>query len=191
MRSERQEAGFTLVELLVAILIFGAVSSTVYIVVLSGVRGSDTARTVADISEEARLGLNRMIRDTREAERLTAVDAAAYTIRVDFNRDGDTTDSDEEETFVFDGDNALITLNGEVLVREVHQIGVEAVFSYSSNSLEYDTNQDGVASRAEVIAAEGAGQEFPFLTNVSYAIEVGDGDQATQFRSEAQMRNRR
>jgi prepilin-type N-terminal cleavage/methylation domain-containing protein len=191
MSSERQEAGFTLVELLVAILIFGAVSSTVYIVVLSSVRGSDTARTVADISEEARLGLNRMIRDTREAERLTSVDAASYTIRVDFNRDGDTTDADEEETFLFDGDGGLITLNGEVLVRDVHQIGTEAVFSYTSNSLEYDTNQDGVASRAEVVAAEGAGQELPFLTNVSYDIEVGEDDQATQFRSEAQLRNRR
>jgi prepilin-type N-terminal cleavage/methylation domain-containing protein len=191
MSPERQEAGFTLVELLVAILIFGVISTSIYLVVLSSVRGSDTARTVADISEEARLGLNRMIRDTREAERLTSVDAASYTIRVDFNRDGDTTDADEEETFLFDGDDEVITLNGEELVRDVHQIGTEAVFSYTSNSLEYDTNQDGVASRAEVIAAEGAGQEFPFLTNVSYSIEVGEGDQATQFRSEAQLRNRR
>jgi prepilin-type N-terminal cleavage/methylation domain-containing protein len=191
MRGESSEAGFTLVELLVAMLIFGFISTSIYLVVYSGVRSSETARTVADISEEARLGLNRMIRDTREAERLTAAAADSYTIHVDFNRDGDTTDADEQETFAFDAGNELITLNGEVLVRDIHQIGTDATFSYLSNSLEYDTDQDGEATRAEVIAAKGAGQELPFLTNVSFALEVGEGDQATHFRSEAQLRNRR
>jgi prepilin-type N-terminal cleavage/methylation domain-containing protein len=191
MRRESKEAGFTLVELLVAMLIFAFISTSIYLVVYSGVRSSETARTVADISGEARLGLNRLIRDTREAERLTAADASSYTIFIDFNRDGDTTDTDEQETFAFDAGNELITLNGEVLARDIHQIGTEPAFSYSSNSLEYDTDQDGEATRAEVIAAKGAGQEFPFLTNVSFALEVGEGDQATHFRSEAQLRNRR
>src|ERR687892_2087335 len=66
------EGGFTLVELLVVILIFAAISTSLYLAVFSGVRGGNTARNVVQISEEARLGLNRMIRDTREAKDLVA-----------------------------------------------------------------------------------------------------------------------
>ena len=192
-RPARNEEGFTLVELLVSIFIFAVLSTSFFLVMLGGTRGSEITREVVSISEEARLGLNRMVRDTREAQRLTAVGPDSYTILVDFNRDGDVVDADEEETFEFvDG---TITLNDEVLVRGVAAIGAEPVFSFSSNNLEdYDgstgDDPDGIATLEEVQFVEGA-DVFPALTQVAFAIEVNSENRESEFRTEAQLRNRR
>lgn len=192
---DRSESGFTLVEILVAFALFSILSISFYAVVFSAVRGSGTSRSVARVSEEARLGLNRMVRDTREAERIVDQDISggveSYSIRVDFNRDGDSADAGETEEFIFTESTEEITLNGDVLVRGVEKINAGTpVFSFSSNLLEYDTNADGVASLSEVSTAEG-GDVYPYLSNVTFALAVTDGDQRTTFRTEAQLRNRR
>ena len=83
------ESGYSLIEIFVALVVFGAISIGFYQVLISGVRGSETTRTVAEISEEARAGLNRMIRDLREADSLDAASATSFTIWVDY--DGDNT----------------------------------------------------------------------------------------------------
>lgn len=191
---ERSESGFTLVEVLVAFAMFSVLSISFYAVVFGAVRGSGTSRSVAKVSEEARLGLNRMVRDTREAERIVDLDitaaSASYSIRVDFNRDRDSSDAGEEEEFVYTAATEEITLNGDVLVRGVEKIPGTEIFSFSSNLLEYDANGDGVATYDEVFAAEG-GDVFPYLSNVTFAIAVTEDDQRTNFRTEAQLRNRR
>lgn len=198
--SVRSQSGFTLVEVLVAFALFSVLSISFYAVVFGAVRGSGTTRSVARISEEARLGLNRMVRDTREAERIVNVDpppgTESYSIRVDFNRDGDTSDSGETEEFVFAQSTREITLNGDVLVRGVERVPGSEIFSFSSNLLEYDTGGgggvagDGVATFEEV-SAETGGDVFPYLTNVAFALRVVDDDRSTDFRTEAQLRNRR
>jgi prepilin-type N-terminal cleavage/methylation domain-containing protein len=213
------EEGFTLVELLVVILIFGVISTSLYFAVFSGVRGGKTARNVVQVSEEARLGLNRMIRDTREAEDVVAADADSYEIGIDFNLDGDTDDEGERETFTFDSDTERILLTANVpdganptttepLVVGVSDLAGTNMFTYSSNQLEYDYDpEDGVASCAEiddppfgVTGGNGdnvcGAEELPFVTNVSYALRVSSGDarsgvRATEFFAEAQLRNRR
>ena len=213
------EGGFTLVELLVVTLILAAISTSLYLAVFSGVRGGNTARNVVQISEEARLGLNRMIRDTREAEDLVAADADSYEIGIDFNLDGDTDDGGEQETFTFDPDTQRILLTANVpdganpTTTEPLVVGVSALagtnmFSYSSNQLEYDQPpEDGIASCAEIDdppfgVSGGNGdnvcgvEELPFVSNVSYALQVSSGDdrsgvRTTEFFAEAQLRNRR
>lgn len=191
MTNVRSEDGFTLVELLVALSLFAILSTSFFFVMLGGVGGSETTQQVADISEEARLGLNRMIRDTREAQRLTAASPTSYTILVDFNRDGDVVDAGEQETFRFTA--GTITLNGEVLVRGIEQVGAESVFSFSSNNLEdYDVNRNGIATMAEVQSVENdANAVLPAITTVAFSIGVNSGDRETNFRTEAQLRNRR
>jgi prepilin-type N-terminal cleavage/methylation domain-containing protein len=213
------EGGFTLVELLVVILIFAAISTSLYLAVFSGVRGGNTADNVVQISEEARLGLNRMIRDTREAKDLVAADADSYEIGIDFNLDGDTLDEGEQETFTFDPgtERILLTANipdganpttTEPLVVGVSDVAGTNMFSYSSNQLEFDYDpEDGVASCAEIDdppfgVSGGNGdnvcgaEELPFISNVSYALQVSSGDagsgvRTTEFFAEAQLRNRR
>lgn len=189
--------GFTLIEILVGVALFSVLSVGFYSVLLAGVRGSETTQSIADISEEARLGLNRMVRDTRQATEITAAsaDGTAYTIRVDFNRDGDTDDAGERERFSYAAGEIL--LEGEVLVTGVSPIGGEPVFDFSTNLLEYDLNGDGVATWEEVDEVEDGdandldAPELEVLSNVQFTVRVSDEDRATNFRAEAQLRNRR
>lgn len=201
-----QEEGFTLVELLVAVFIFGVISTVFYSVMFSGVRGGTVTEASVDVSAEARLGLNRMVRDVREATSLQEpFNATRFSIAVDFSipSDGDTTDPGEVETFTFvpgareirlttdvNGDGDVIDAGeNEVLIEGVTRIGTRDVFSYWSNYLEFDANGDGIATCLEVndpppgkSGGNGTGGcdagEIPFLTNVGFTFRVtsGDGD---------------
>src|ERR671919_2636845 len=135
----RDERGFTLVELMVAVMLFAIIVTTLYSLVFSGVGGSETTRKVVRISEEARLGFARMVRDAREADSIQSATATSLTVRIDFNADGDTGDVDEVETFAFQTATGQVTLNGELLMEGVEQVGITDPFSYSSNQLDFDS----------------------------------------------------
>jgi prepilin-type N-terminal cleavage/methylation domain-containing protein len=210
------EDGFTLVELLVGVVMLGVVSLAFYQVMIASSRSADTARAVTKVSEEARLGFGRMVRDTREGRRLVEADDVHYKVEVDFNGDGaiepeGTTNSDgdfEVLTFVFDDTANTVTLNGDVLMRRVQCAEVSGscrpFFTYSSNRLEYDWNNNGVTSWQELDAAPSHGvigvgngdgslnaAELPFVSNVGYELRVVERDSFTEFVAEAQLRNLR
>ena len=155
----KKEQGFTVLELLVAMTMFAIVSVSMYQLLFGARGGATTVRSVTEISEEARLGLNRMIRDTRQAAEfeetafLPGPTPTSYSIRVDL--DGDNTISNpnpqgdyETETFTYNAAAGTITLRGGnspgnfspqyVLISGVNQVGTQPIFSYSSNHLEYD-----------------------------------------------------
>ena len=203
------ESGFTLVELLVTMLIFAVVSVGFYSVMFAVVRGSDDARSVAAVSEEARMGLNRMVRDTREGSELLAASANSFTVRVDFENDGL---GPQDLTFTKVGDE--IRLNGEELVDGIDCLRVDDkpanpcqqdVFHYTSDRLQYDWDMDGVTTWQELDDSAsddhgvvGVGNddeqlnvELEFLSNVTFAMSVSDGDALSRFIAEAQLRNRR
>ena len=207
--------GFTLVELLVTTLLLSIVLAAFYQVLFSGMRGSQTSQSVVDISQEARQGLNRMIRDTREAMFILGptdtepVTDRVFRIKIDFDGDGSFDNPNsagdyEIETFRFDPAQGVITLNGETLVTGVEQIPGRGVFSYSSNQLAYDWDGNGVTTAAELDAGpsngvtdigNGDGQvnspELQYLSNVGFALRLTDGGRSTDFFAEAQLRNRR
>ena len=83
-----QEEGFSLVEVMIGMLLLSILSIGFYQVMFSTVRGSNSAADVAQSAEEARLGFNRMIRDTREATHLVSASGTDYRIWVDFDGDG-------------------------------------------------------------------------------------------------------
>lgn len=214
-RASRQD-GYTLVELLVAMMIFGAVSAGLFGVMFSATRSSEHTRRIAGVSEQARLGLNRMVRDTREGSAIDSVsaDRNSFEVHVDFdgnnvitplpnaNSIGDL----EELTYTFDPASKTLRLNGEILVKGVECARDSAgncvpAFSFGSNRLEFDTNKDGVTSWQELDAApatygvgNGDGQlnwELPLISNVSFALRVQDGNAKQDFYAEAQLRNQR
>lgn len=210
----KRESGFTIVELLVGIFILSTVSLGFYQVMLASTRGSETARSVVRISEEARLGLNRMVRDTREADFIAAEPqptATSFTVKINFNGDKTADGTDiyqnpnaqgdyEILTFSYDATAKTIGLNGEVLMRGVEQVDGKDVFSYSSNFLEYDSNGDGVTSWQELDVAPGVvgnGNgvfdigETPYLSNVTFAFRVRSADRVSEFYAEVQLRNMR
>ncbi|HEV2754521.1 MAG TPA: prepilin-type N-terminal cleavage/methylation domain-containing protein [Actinomycetota bacterium] len=178
MTEHRPEGGFSLVEILVALAIFATVSAAFMSVMLSGARSSDTTRDNVRVAEEARLGINRMVRDTREAGWIAlpstgpADSFPSFTVKVDFNGDGtysnpagptvDTVANYEVVTYAYDdaGDRITLTAQGfptETLVKGVDCVRpvnggacTNEVFSFTSNRLEYDWDGNGVTTLAEI-----------------------------------------
>ena len=205
--SLRNERGFTMVEVLTAMAIFAVVSVSFYQVMFSVVRGSDDAQSVARVSEEARMGFNRMVRDTREGQELTAANPESFTVKVDYENDNL---GPQFLTFEKDGDRIL--LNDEVLMEGVDCLRPENggacqqdIFRYTSNRLEYDWNKDGITTWEELDESADASHgvvgvgnnddvlndELAFVTDVTFAVDVSAGDASGRMYAEAQLRNRR
>jgi prepilin-type N-terminal cleavage/methylation domain-containing protein len=213
----RRQEGFTLIELLVGILLLGIVSIGFYTVLFATARSGDTSRAVTKVSEEARLGFGRMVRDTRQGRGVVAASATSYTVEVDFDGDGliesagvQNSQGDYEVlTFSFNEAADTISLNGEILMRRVECVEVsdvcKPVFNYASNRLEYDWSpKDGIAAWEELDAAPvhgviGVGNnngtldsaELPFISTVTYELMVVEKESSTEFITEAQLRNLR
>lgn len=209
--TDRREHGFTLIEILVAISLLSVVLVGFYSVMLSVVRGSQTAESVVRISEEARAGFNRIIRDTREAEAITIARPNELGIQTDFNDDGliqSPNLSGDYENLIFRRQGGRITIrtstNGppSTLIQGVEPLaGATGVFSYSSNLLEFDANDDGIATCIELSqsGATGVGDgdatcdesEHAFISSIDFAFQVVDGEQSSVFHAQAQLRNSR
>ncbi len=204
-----RENGYTLVEVLFAFLLLSVVSSGFYVLLFSQQRAGTVARSIANISEETRLGFARMVRDTREGDVLTAASATSYQVKVNF--DGDTyyempnqNGDDEILTYSYDAAAGTISVNGNLLMKGVSPIPGKDLFSYSSNNLEYDWDNDGTTTWQDLDAAASRGvtgvgsnpsngtldAEIPQLTTVHFAIRVSDSGRSEDFTSTSQMRNR-
>lgn len=95
----RDDSGFTLIEMLVAMVILGALGSVFLMTVIGAETSAKNSSSEQDLNEEARLALNRMARELRQANALTTVlnpDGSSYsssaitavTFTADFNGDG-------------------------------------------------------------------------------------------------------
>ena len=184
MTGRRDESGFSLVELMVAILLLSILSVGFYQVMFSAVRGSQDASDIAEVAEEARLGFNRMIRDTRETTELISASGSTYRIWTDYNRNKVVDENDYEHLeYAYNADDELLTLTAlaapsdnidpvtftgteptltgtstETLAAHVQLLGTRPVFSYASNFLQYDTAPvDGEVSATELDTAAGLG----------------------------------
>lgn len=201
----RSEDGYTIIEILVAMSVFAVISIGFYSVMLAGTRSSRTSESVARVSEEARLGLNRMIRDTREGQLFSNLDPDRFHVAIDFDGDGNSAenpngDGDYENLeYRFVGDE--ITLNGETLVAGVSQVTTCAtppcpVFTYTSNDLRYDMDGDGITTRDDLLVAQANGFDVnpddpEIYSNVQFAFRVTVEDRSMDFQGQAQLRNRR
>lgn len=211
-----EEAGFTLIEILVTMLLFSIASTAFYQVVFSGNRGARTATSVARVSDEARAGLNRMIRDTRQARAIIAATDVGYAIEVDFDGNesitsvGTTNASGDYEKLSFvvvsgklyieacDASNLDCGNQKSVLVDGVSQVGTTPYFSYASNRLEYDCNYNGQASKSEletgtcyVPGGLTLAITLSLLTDIDYSFGVTSGNRSSNFLAHAEIRNLR
>ncbi|HWL65003.1 MAG TPA: prepilin-type N-terminal cleavage/methylation domain-containing protein [Actinomycetota bacterium] len=216
MNRVRAEAGYTLIEVLIALTVFSIISVGFYQVMVQSVRGSEQSRDVAEISEEARAGFNRMLRDIREADSLDAASSTSFQLWVDYDADSARDyASDEVVVYTFDESAGTVTLasldsGGSVQTSATLMDGVENdasdtdVFRYTSNRLEYDWSPvDGVTTWEEIDTPQsgvnGIGDrdgtldvaELSYLSNIIIKFNVQVGDSQTEFLGEGQLRNRR
>jgi type II secretory pathway pseudopilin PulG len=98
-RLREEETGLTLVEMLVVLIMLGILGSLFTSVALSSTRSAKNTQQQTDINEEARLAINRMARELRQATAITAVlnpdgstfnpaAVTAITFKADFDGDG-------------------------------------------------------------------------------------------------------
>lgn len=137
VRARDASRGFTLVEFLIAAGLFLGLAAVLFTTVISGATQARNGRQYNDLNEEARLMLNRMSRELREAQAINAVTnpghavsstgAALYpsyyaanangdasvTFEVDFNGNGTiepTAPDPEELTYKYDRANRRVLL---------------------------------------------------------------------------------
>jgi len=115
--TENRELGFTLIELLIAmalaLIIIGALSSAFVI----QRKAYDTQEQISEMNQSARAALGMMSGEIKMAgynpSGATFVpvpyNASQLQIRADLNGDGDTLDTDEDITYIYDSTNKKIT----------------------------------------------------------------------------------
>lgn len=159
----RDSAGYTLVEMLVALVIFSVLGGIVMSTVLAARTTTDNTRLTSDLNEEARVALNRISRELRQAVALTDVQAAggsavtaaapaaarSFTFRADFDGDGviEPTATDPEElTYSWNGSQLLLSaadVSGTVVTSPVLAAHVTAfAIEFRSSLWQYDC--DGI-----------------------------------------------
>ena len=171
----REDDGFTLVEMLIAMLMFGVLMAIVGTAVVTAAKSSSSNRQYNDLNAEARTALNRMTRELRQAQAIVAVtnpygsSATAYnatqptslTFDVDFNGNGviepDIADP-EELTYTYTPATQRLTLTAAgqstpVLAANVTGFRL-SFFSrvYRLGAYNLDTNSDGIISWEELDA---------------------------------------
>lgn len=208
-----RDAGFTLVELLVAMALFAVLGTLLLGFALSSAGVTDRVGATTDATSEARLALQRMSRELRQAQDLSGavVDSrgrvTALTLRVDFDGDG-VIDSDAADpevlTYRYDAAGQRLTLtandaDGTSITRPVLAGRVTSLdIGLRSSLWVYDSDGDGATTWQELDASSlgnrnGApdGAEIGLVDLVQVTLTVTDGETTEQFTVRAQMRNRR
>lgn len=208
------ERGFTLAEMLLAMLIFSVLGAVLFSTLVASTRSVNTTRRTTALTEEARIALNRMARELREAQAITAVSAPnpsySLTFEVDFNGNGtiEPTAVDAEVlTYSYDGDAKQIRLTAAtpsggtttlpILASDVYDFAVD----YRSREYAYDANGDGITTWQELDrppASGGVGDGSGTLTtpelqrvdSVVISFRVFQGRESQYYRTQVDLRNR-
>lgn len=214
-RVTRGEGGFTLVELLVASTLFLLIASLMFTIVGVGARTMKNAKLYNDLNEEARVVINRMSRELREAKHITAVtnpggtgfsatSNSSFTFEVDFNGvNGIEPTAADPERLTYQYNYAArkleLVVDGveyPVLAANVTAFKLEYT---SSAAYKYDSNQDGTTTWMELDAdatgtvGNGNGlldMELTQIDSVTISLTVLTAPHQQEYRTTIDMRNR-
>lgn len=207
-----RDQGLGLVEVIVAMGLFGVLTTVLLGFALGTGRVAEDTRMLSGVNEESRLAMERFARELRQAREITAYTRpsptdpeVAFTFWTDFDSDGamDLGVTDPEVlTYRWNPDNYRLTLTANdadgsavtrpVLAANVSQFDIEL---YSSN-WEYDANSDGMTSWLELDAAVGGNDQTPqpadlqYVDLVTVTMTVLDGPHRQTYRTEVDLRNR-
>jgi prepilin-type N-terminal cleavage/methylation domain-containing protein len=197
--SEGGSGGYTLVEMLVALSIFSVLGAMIMSTVLTARSTTDNTRLTSDLNEEARVALNRISRELRQAVALSDVKASgggavvaanpaaatSFTFTADFDGDGviEPTATDPEElTYSWNGSQLLLTaadVSGNVVTSPVLAAHVTSfAIEFRSSLWQYDcdglngtlwTELDKFQAAGCVPASAGVGDNSGTLTATELA----------------------
>jgi prepilin-type N-terminal cleavage/methylation domain-containing protein len=209
-----KDAGFSLVELLVAMGLFGVLGSLLLGLALSTGNVTENVRALSNINEESRLAVERLSRELRQATQVTAVslpststDRTALTFWTDFDGNGaqDLNAADPEIlTYEWDPqtDRLSLTVNdasGTSITRPLLAANVSALtLDLRSSEWRLDADGDGRTTWQEldVPAAGGNGNGVPDgpelleLDLIGVTMTVLDGARAQTYTTRVDLRNR-
>jgi prepilin-type N-terminal cleavage/methylation domain-containing protein len=190
-RAASGDRGFTLVELLVAMSLFLVLSGIVLSAVVTLAKGLDQTRVSSDVTAEARVALERIAREVRQANALANPTSSSVTVKVDFDGDGTIGGSladPEIVTYAFDAGTNSISMTADdgsggtatqaLLAGQVTSLA----FTYTSSNWAKDANGDGTVTLAE------AGPDGPDQVGISLVVQR-DG-RVENFKSHVTLRNR-
>lgn len=209
-----KDAGLSLVEVLVAMGLFGMVGTLLLGLAVSTSRVTQDVRTLTNVNEESRLAMERITRELRQANRITdvrlpasATDTTAITFWTDFNGNGaqDLNAADPEVmTYRWNPVTSRLTLtvndaSGTATTRPVLAATVSSfVLRLRSSQWQHDSDGDGETTWQELDAvaaggnANGApdGTELDNLDLVGLDMTVLDGARAQTYSTRVDLRNR-
>ena len=210
--ASHHDRGVSLVEVLVAIGLFGVLGTLLLGVALSTAKVTNDNRQVATIGEESRAGMERMSRELRQTARLTSVnlpqatnDSTRFTLWADFNGnkciDAQGTDP-EELTYVWNPTTRRLTLTATVAGTTYTERLLAAtvsrfVLELDSSAWQYDENQDGTTTWREIdsspIGDRNPGAftdaELQRIDLVELSLTATDGTHKLDYTTRVNLRN--
>jgi prepilin-type N-terminal cleavage/methylation domain-containing protein len=216
-RERRSDEGFTLVELSISMLLFGVLGAVLLTTLIASKNAVATSRENHDLNEEARVALNRMSRELRQADAIVSVNgstgATGLTFSVDFNGNGviDASAADPEViTYEWDGSKILLTANDTSGTPVTQPILAGKVSSFSLDYFSSDyrrdcaSPKDGRTSWRELddftttCAARGSSghvndsldaSEIADIDTITIAFTVLEGARRQDYRTQVDLRN--
>ena len=212
-RPRRPDAGFTLVELLVAMGLFGILASILLGLAISSSGVADDTRQLATVGDESRLGMERMTRELREAAKLADVvlptgagnGPTRFTLWADFDGNGCINPGaadPEEVTYIWNPSTRYLTLSAVIDgVANSKRLLATTVSSFSlrlsSSSWQYDADQNGTTTWQEIDASSIGDRnpgnftsaELERIDLVGLSITATDGSHDVEFATDVDLRN--
>lgn len=211
--SNTSEAGYTLVEMIVAMAIFMLLASIIMVTVVSISRATTNAKQFTNMNEQARIATERLTREMRQATEIRGATLPAapggdtvVTFGVDFNGNGviEAAVADPEIiTYRYDATREQLTLtandeSGTAITRPILSEEVTYFeFDYRSSLWQYDANADGLTTWRELDATPGIGNgngtldapELKRIDVVAITLTVMDGPHKQTYQTQVGLRN--
>lgn len=213
--STESDAGFSMIEVLVAMVLTAIVGSLLLGSALGARKVSDDARLNNELTADVRRAMERIVRELRQAGTIDQVDLpadpsqpTAVTLWADFDEDGarDLDAADPEVlTYRFTPAQGLLTLtvNDAEGAAVTTPILADNVTSFAldlrSSQWQHDRNGDGIVTWAELDQAAAPignnngrpdGAELARIDSVVVSVAVYRGGRSQEYRTQVAFRNR-
>lgn len=183
------ERGFTMIELLVSIMVLAVIMAGMFAFLWGASKHWQTGQNMADVNENARMGLNRMTRELRQSSEITTASTNEVVFDVNFGT------ADETVTYGFTaGGNGAGTVWRETSLEAGQQLAlmenVESVeFVYYGNDYRCDSDGDGKVTYAEIQGCPNGSTDM--IARVDIVLTMRAGNNPSQvFLGQAWLRNR-